>query len=328
MATYKLNLTKAYIIFPETAWTNVPLGYAGIKYLADEIKKMNCELKVVREFMAVVFEIGKFNPEIMNVVREKLPDNYQIPVLLQGSPFIISKDHVIPCAVDDVSFRKLMQDAQVAFSRIGIDQLEKPRLSLDEINTLCNDFAESEHFPMPLKEFDIKKLSKSIHVNEKKFEHRLVGILEEIKCIWFALDYDLNQLSRNTGENANARFKRYMYINNAIVRIQSIWEKLIGLAILLERPEDFDKILSKKGRTAFQKNFKHATNPVAKEIWDYSYSLDIFGERYRTPELHKIGKTIHWAAQKTLGEEINRFIGYRNDLNGFLRRIVSKLDQK
>jgi len=326
MTTYKLNLTKAYIIFPETAWTNVPLGYAGIKYLADEIKKMNCELEVVREFMAVVFEIGKFNSEIINIVTTKLPDGYEIPALLLGSPFIISKHGAIPCPDHDVRFQKLIQDAQVAFSRIGIDKQEKPRLSLDEINTLCNEFAESEHIPMSLKEFDIKKLSKSIHVNEK-FELKLVRMLEEIKCIWFALDYDMNQLAINTSENADARFKRYVYINNAIVRIQSIWEKLIGLAVLLERPEDFDKILS-KGRTAFQKNFRHATNPVVKEIWDYSYSLDIFGERYRTPELHKIGRTIHWAAQKTLGQEINRFIGYRNDLNRFLRRIVSKLDQK
>lgn len=286
----------------------------------------NVKFKLTREYQAIVFKMEKLDKETIGLIIKKLPEDYEIPALLEGYCSIISKNGVIRCDIKDEKFKKLMQDAYLEVStEKKIEEI--PDLSLAEVNKLCNDFADSERILMALKEFDIEKLHKFMHINEK-FEHKLIGILVDIKGIWFALDYDLTQLARNTDENVNARFKRYMYINNAIVRIRAIWEKLIGLAILLERPDDFDKILSaKRVRSVFIKNFKNSQQPIAKDIWDYLHSLDTFEQRFRTPELHKIGRTIWWAARKKLGEETNRLIAYRNDLNRLLRNIVKEFEK-
>jgi hypothetical protein len=315
---------KSYIIFPHTAWTDSVLGFAGIQDLADEMKKRNAKFKATREYQAIVFEIEKLDKATIELIRKKLPGNYEVPALLEGSCSIFSRNEVVRCSVEDEKFKKLMRDAhlQVTTER----KVENTfKLSLTDINRICNSFADSERIPMAFKGFDIERLRKSIHV-DKRFEHKLEGVLVNIKVIWFALDYDLAQLARNTGENPNARFKRYIYVNNAIVRIGVLWEKLIGLAILLERPHDFDKILSRrKVRSRFIKNFKDAQHPVVREIWDYLHSLETFENRFRTPELHKMGRTIWWAAQKKLGDEINRMLSFRNDLNRLLRNIQKRL---
>lgn len=316
---------KSYIIFPQTAWLNSGLGFAGIKDLSDELTIKNVKFELSREYQAIVFEIENLDEETIKSIRKKLPDDYGIPALLEGHCSIISKNEVIRCDIENEEFKKLMRDAHLEVSTDRKIE-EIPDLSLAEINKLCNDFADSEGIEIALKGFDIERFHKSVHVN-KKFEHKLIGILVDIKSIWFALDYDLYQLGRNTGKDVNARFKRFMYVNNAIVRIRTLWEKLIGLAILLERPDDFDKILSaKRVRSAFIKNFKGSQHPITRDIWDYLHSVDIFEQRFRSPELHKIGRTIWWAAREKLGEEANRFIAYRNDLNSLLRNIVKKFE--
>lgn len=45
-------------------------------------------------------------------------------------------------------------------------------------------------------------------------------------------------------------------------------------------------------------------------------------ERFRSPELHKTGRTNYWATQPKLGGEANRFIVYYHDLNRVLRELV------
>ncbi|MBA7707207.1 hypothetical protein ES703_116076 [subsurface metagenome] len=317
---------KSYLIFPQTAWTNSSLGFAGIKDLSDEMTGENVEFKFTREYQAIVFEIENLNEETIGLIRKKLPAEYEVPALLEGYCSIISKDEVIRCDITDEKFNKLMRDAHLEVStERKIEEI--PDLSLADINKLCDDFADSESIQIALKKFDIERLHRLSNIN-KKFEHKLGRILVDIKSTWFALDYDLYQLGRNTGANVNARFKRYMYINNAIVRIRLLWEKLIELAILLERPDDFDKILSAKSvRSKFIKNFKGSQHPVVRHIWDYLHSIDTFEQRFRSPELHKIGRTIWWAAREKLGEETNRFIAYRNDLNRLLRNIVKEFEE-
>jgi len=312
---------KSYVIFPQTAWVNSDLGFFGIKDIADDLKKNNVKFKLTREYQAVVFEIDNLDRETIGLIRERLPHSYKVPAFFRGYCSIISRKGITKCSPADGEFEKLMRDAHLKVTTAKKIE-EIPELSSSEINELCNNFADSEHIPMALKEFDIERLRKTINVS-KEFEHKLVGILVDIKGIWFGLDYDLTQLARNTGDDTSARFKRYIYVNNAIVRIRALWEKLIGLAILLERPKDFDKILSaRRVRRAFIKGFKNSQNPAVRNIWDYLHSLDTFEQRFRTPELHKIGRTIWWAAREKLGEEVNRFIAYRNDLNRLLRSVV------
>lgn len=311
---------KSDIIFPQTAWLDSSLGFAGIEELSDMMTKRNIKHKVIREYQAIVFEIGSLNEETLKLVTDKLPDDYEIPALLEGHRSIISKDEVIRCDATDEKFQELMRDAhlQVSTER-HIEEI--PELSFSEVNRLCNDFADSEGI-FAFKGFDIEKIHRCIDI-DKKFEHRLTGILVDIKGILFAVTYDLYQFGRNTGDSVNSRFKRYIYINNAIVRIRALWEKLIGLAVLLQRPDDFDRILSaKRVRSTFITKFKDSQHPVVRAIWDYLHSLDTFEERFRSPELHKIGRTIWWAARKKPGEETNRLLAYYNDLNRLLRGII------
>ena len=255
-----------------------------------------------------------------------MPDKYDIPVLIEGSCAIVSKHDVTKCDAENEKFKQLLRDAHLEVSpKKEIKYRSRTAyLSIAEINKLCDDFADSENIPMALKEFDIENFYEKIDVGEE-FKSKLKGVLTDIKSIWFALGYDIIQFAKNTGDDIDARFKRYIYINNIVVRIRALWERLIGLAVLLERPHDYDKIFkAQKVRRKFIKEFKDSKHLVSKYIWDYLHSIDIFERRFRTPEIHKIGRTIRWATRENPSEEVNRPLAHYNDLNILLREIVKE----
>ncbi|HEX6293068.1 MAG TPA: hypothetical protein VFZ66_28050 [Herpetosiphonaceae bacterium] len=338
---------KSFIIFPQTAWTSAGLGFAGIHHLSQALLKSGVKCKAQREYQAIIFEFEELREEVLELVSKELPDGYEIPIVFNGQCMIVSNDTTVLCNADDDKFQRLLRDAHLQVTSQEEMEDELTKLPLNEINKMCDIFAHVEGAVLPLTEFDIEKILASIAI-DKTYKHKLAGILVDIKTIWFALQYDLSQMSRNASEfieqnymfygsstlrfsqeeiDYTKRFKRYMYINNAIVRIRALWEKLIGLAILLECPDRFDEILkAKRVRATFVKNFRDARNPITRSIWDRIHSIDPFEERFRTPELHKIGRTIGWAAQETLGEETNRLLAHCNDLNRLLREMLKSLE--
>ena len=317
----------AYLIFPQSAWLNTELGFAGINNLHEELCKDGHNVQMQREYQAVILEIENPTDQALNKAKSMLPSSYQIPALINGKCCIISKSELRESCSENAIFQELMKDAHLEI-KIRKEIEEKKPITLPEINALCDDFAHDEKIPMALIDFNIIDLDSRIKISEN-IRHKLQRILIDIKTNWFALDYDLTRLAYNSDESAASRFKRYMHISNAIVRIRTIWEKLIAFGVLLERPGEIDKILSaRKVKSAFKKRFKNAQNPITKKIWDHLHVLDIFDSRFRTPELHKTGRAISWASEEKLGEETNRFLAFRNDLNRLLRDIIIQIVNK
>ncbi|MDF2387222.1 hypothetical protein JMG10_37560 [Nostoc ellipsosporum NOK] len=316
-----------------------------------------------REYQAVLFEIATLNQDliqnIVNLTQKILPPDYQIPMIWDKFCAIVSKTEIIICNPDDEKFQNLLQDAYLQLSDQEFPE-NLSKLDLLEVNQLCDDFAEGEGFSVILKEFDIVKLDKKILIDEV-FRFKLVGVLIDIKTNFFALDYELmrpyspvcynfietqiakgllegrtHQISgldfdklflmkSNTRKNY-FKFRRYIHYSNPVVRIRAVWEKLIGLAVLLERPVDFNKVQGAKSvKSEFIKRFENSQNLVTQLIWDYLHSIVIFDEQFRTPELHKTGRIIHWATHEQYAVESNRVLAYRNDLNRVLRKIVDLL---
>jgi hypothetical protein len=298
---------KSLIVFPETAWTKSSLGFSGIAKLLDEIS-INIKIDVIREYGSIIFVIEELDKDTIHLIQMGLPNNFMIFGLIDGQWNIISNNAKIQCDVNDEKFKKISQESQLPFSfehlflTEFVEIREIPEQFLAEMNELCNNFIASEKIPETFSKFiseelNIEKLNKAIHI-EDQFRPKLIGVLVDIKSIWCALEYNSIQLARNTSEEDCVRFKRYILISDTIVRIRALWERLISLAILVDRPEKFDKISGNKSkRRAFIKEFKNSTNSVTKLIWDYSYSLEFFENKFRTPELHKIGRTIRWASK-------------------------------
>ncbi len=311
---------ESYVIFPETSWQTSELGFSGIKDICDLLQEKDIKFTISRQYQSIVIEINNLNKQIIDLIKNKLPNDFKIPILWQGIPYVISSKQIVACNEKNKDFNKLMQDAHLSLSKEKkIDKI--PSLTLEEINNLCNNFyANDTNFDMSF--LNIEEIYYSININDI-YKHKLKGLLIDIKIIWTAINYDTFQLANNTEDLAEQKFKRYIYINNLIVRIRALWEKLIGVAILLEQPYNFDKILSSiRVRKRFINECKDSKNQIVKIIWDYTHSLDVFEERYRTPELHKIGRTIRWSTKK-LGQELNRLLAYRNDLNYLLRKVVN-----
>lgn len=317
----------AYLIFPQSAWLNTDLGFAGINNLHRELCKDGHNVQMQREYQAIILEIENLTEQILNKAKSLLPHSYQIPALINGKCCIISDSEIQESCPENAIFQELMKEAHLEI-RISEEIEEKEPITLSEINALCDDFAKTEKIPMALIGFNIIDLDSRITMPED-IRYKLQKILIDIKTNWFALDYDLTRLAYNSDESAASRFKRYMHITNAVVRIRTIWEKLMAFGVLLERPWEIDNILSaRKVKSAFKKRFKDAKNPITKKIWDHLHILDIFENRFRTPELHKTGRAILWASEEKLGEETNRFLAFRNDLNRLLRDIIIQILNK
>lgn len=314
----------SHIIFSQQAWLKSEIGFAGLYEIYTGIQSFGVKIKYQRDYQAVIFDIDDINKQIIDFIREKLPDGFKIPALLDGSCYIISKKDVAICDARDKIFTKLLKEAHLKIKN-GKPE-EESYLQFSEVDNLIDRFAEKELNLLTLKELNVNNMLKIIEI-PKEFRNKLIGILIDIKSIWFALEYDLNQLAKNTDNDPVSRFKRYIYINNAIVRIRAIWQRLIGLAILVEDPKKINKILdARRVRRAFINNFKDSKNTVTKIVWDYIHSLDSFEQKFRTPELHKIGRTLRWASSEKIGYEINRFITFRNDINRVLRHILKNYD--
>ena len=287
MSSETKDKTLSLIIFNSPRKENLygpSLGFASIVKLRDETRQM-CEKnkKVFRDTRGwddIVFEIEDLNEEITELIRKDLPDNVEIPVFVDSIPrttgiqvskcMIISKKGTVICNPDDARFKILTANAFV-----GLDIVRsKYELSLVEVNSLCRDFAIQEHIKTLIPDYlDLEQLRDHINIG-KEYEAKLSGILVDIKTIFLALEYDFYQLAARVsrGSEAGARLRRYIYVTDSIYRIGALWERLAGLAVILERPEVFDDVFSaKKIRKKFIGDFKDAKNPVAAKIWDFAH---------------------------------------------------------
>lgn len=102
---------KSSIIFPKTAWLDADFGFSGIDNLKKTLVDKAITFDIAREYQAIIFEFDDLDISTLDMVRGILPDDYEIPALLNGHCSILSRDKMTTCDPTDELFQRLMRDA-------------------------------------------------------------------------------------------------------------------------------------------------------------------------------------------------------------------------
>lgn len=130
----------------------------------------------------------------------------------------------------------------------------------------------------------------------------------EVIRIELSTDYgDANQNSRDILAN-HALFARRMHLyhaaSNCVLRTRAIWDKVMGVLILLLSPSEYEPWLKKeKRKKAFcelTKNWAEYGERMTERIQRIVSALD--GE-FRTAEAHGMGRLRKWAFATQIGED-------------------------
>ncbi len=88
----------------------------------------------------------------------------------------------------------------------------------------------------------------------------------------------------------------YRYNSSYVFRYRALWDKIMGLLILVFVPNEYASFFgSKKKLKAFKKIAIKIPEIDESFITQVSKSLDEFSEKFRTPEVHGTGSLRKWA---------------------------------
>ena len=147
------------------------------------------------------------------------------------------------------------------------------------------------------------------------------------------LQLDLSGIARGTdsppeGETDEDQFCRRMAVlrmnSDYVFRYRAIWDKVMGLLVLLIAPEKFKRFLEAKSR---RKEFRKITEQAAvlpeELVGHIIETAQAFDDRYRTAEAHGAGSTRRWVTGEKSewdSEQANMFWAW-NALNRALNML-------
>lgn len=112
------------------------------------------------------------------------------------------------------------------------------------------------------------------------------------------------RLKGNTDERVAVAFERYEINSSYIVRYRAVYDKLMGLWILLLAPDSYDSYCSAKSR---KKKFVSILSKISAEGGQFavhiSKSIGDFDDKYRTQEVHGTGTVRKWSFELSEGPE-------------------------
>jgi hypothetical protein len=122
----------------------------------------------------------------------------------------------------------------------------------------------------------------------------LVCDRSDIGTIWnntFSKEQDnLNDLY-SSQMNFNAKMDMHRFNNSFILRYRAIWDKIMGVIILVYDPSSYDSFLKSKSRRT---KFARIAEKIKKIPTDFielvTQRLESFENTFRTPEAHGTGR--------------------------------------
>jgi hypothetical protein len=163
--------------------------------LKKELHRKHVIFSAIREFMAEVIKLKNASDEVIQITRAKLPENLIIPAIIDGQSVVISNKEIRVCNQDDPELLALLTDAHMQFvSNPAILNDKEEGITLSQIDEMCDDFSKGIGTAVGFKELNVEELYNSIKISEG-YEHKLIGILIDIKTIWVAMKYDLIQFA-------------------------------------------------------------------------------------------------------------------------------------
>lgn len=143
---------------------------------------------------------------------------------------------------------------------------------------------------------------------------RIFTALLDIKINLVLLDYDItracatwnhtfakDELQGGTVLDSKDKFFAKMDIHrfnsSFVLRYRAMWDKLMGLLILIFSPADYDKFThAKSKKSCFLKLVKNNKRQIPKECFEpLSEALTEFEKEFRTPEAHGTGSLRKWS---------------------------------
>ena len=130
------------------------------------------------------------------------------------------------------------------------------------------------------------------------------------------------------GAALDAQLVRFRANSNIILRYRAIWDKLLGLYVLLCEPAEYEQFLSAKSRRKkFAQLMRRNQGMGAEGLAAICQALERFDALYRTGEAHGTGSTRIWVSDRTNGPN-SRQAGIMwawNDLNHVLKSLAPTL---
>jgi hypothetical protein len=113
-------------------------------------------------------------------------------------------------------------------------------------------------------------------------------------------------------------------LTNAVLRIRSLWDKIMGLYVLLLAPKDYDRFY--KGHSRKKSFLKIAVeNKLASEddLRDFVKNISDFDDKFRTAEAHGTGIfRKHILTTDTINDLQTELVGYFNLTNNHIAIIA------
>jgi hypothetical protein len=110
-----------------------------------------------------------------------------------------------------------------------------------------------------------------------------------------------------------------------IFRYRAIWDKIMGIFILLHVPNQYENFIDAKSRKKKFKEFAKATDLIHQSFVDHVINTtELFDERYRTNEVHGSGSARKWSSghlRDSDGSEQLDMFGAWNALNTVLVKL-------
>jgi len=180
------------------------------------------------------------------------------------------------------------------------------------------------------------------------FEPRCFGAYLDLLLQDIALQQDINTICEMTNiENANRnadgftddRMERYIASSNAAHRIRAMWDKIMGLVILLEHPESYPGFVDGKSKLSVFKKINEQCIKIYKqeseEIASYLTgnlnrivdNINLISNNYRTSEAHSVGRLSKWAFARQVDEDdpFETMINACNEIRSHMNRLISSI---
>jgi hypothetical protein len=136
---------------------------------------------------------------------------------------------------------------------------------------------------------------------------------------------------------------RYVAASNVAHRVRAMWDKLMGLTVLLNWPDKYDKFCNSKSRlSAYKKiaeswripdktllnaaseqlkEYEHWNSYWAEEISKITRCIEFISNEYRTAAAHFVGRIWKWAFEIQRDEE-DPFVELLNSTNDLRDRFL------
>jgi len=121
-----------------------------------------------------------------------------------------------------------------------------------------------------------------------------------------------------------AKMEIHRFNSNFILRYRAVWDKIMGLLILLLSPEKYDSFCKSKSKKKSFKKITLESKSLSEEfITNILKSLENFDNKFRTAEAHGTGSLRKWSFNMDEMSEspLLELLGYWNLLNDTIHTI-------